>query len=63
MVKQHSCRKRENYVGHLFAFCKKEGNLSIKEEKYFDNFQFFFFNYSHIVSMMNTSRKNKEEKT
>jgi polyhydroxyalkanoic acid synthase PhaR subunit len=36
--------------------------LSIKEEKYFDNLQYFTFNYFHIVSMMNTSTKNKEEK-
>jgi polyhydroxyalkanoic acid synthase PhaR subunit len=45
-----------------FGSCKLEGNLSKKEEKYFDNFQFLIFNYFHIVSMMNTSKKNKEEK-
>lgn len=36
--------------------------MSKKAEKYFDNFQSLIFNYSHIVSMMNTSKKNKEEK-
>ncbi len=35
--------------------------MSIKEENYFDNFQYLIFNYSHIVSMMNTSTNNKEE--
>jgi polyhydroxyalkanoic acid synthase PhaR subunit len=35
--------------------------LSINEEKYFDNFQYLIFNYFHIVSMIETSRKNKEE--
>ncbi|PAE43623.1 polyhydroxyalkanoic acid synthase subunit PhaR [Bacillus sp. 7884-1] len=35
--------------------------MSIKEEKYFDNFQYLIFNYFHIVSMIETSRKNKEE--